>query len=143
MSCPHTPGASGSILTWQPPGPEPRCLKEYDAFYFFQKFCGKVRSGKKSEVGCEEILSLFFSRCAPLQVPVVGGSHHVPHSIPHRWLGMDAAASRGYVLGQGSPRPLPGAGLALGSHCTTGEGLASGAFRRVTWPQCDVLGAGG
>lgn len=100
MSCPHTPGASGSILTWQPPGPEPRCLKEYDAFYFFQKFCGKVRSGKKSEVGCEEILSLFFSRCAPLQVPVVGGSHHVPHSIPHRWLGMDAAASRGYVLGR-------------------------------------------
>lgn len=73
MSRPHTLGASWSILPWQLPGPEPHCLKAYDAFYFFQKFCGKVRSGKKSEVGCEEILSLFFSRCAPLQVPVLGG----------------------------------------------------------------------
>lgn len=82
MSRPHTPGASWSILTWQPPGPEPCFLKENDTFYFFQKFCGKVRLGKKSEVGCEKIPSLCFSGCAPLQVPVLGGSHHVPPSIP-------------------------------------------------------------
>ena len=127
---------------WQPPGREPRCLKEYDAFYFFQKFCGKVKSGKKSEVGCEEIPSLFLLSLCSSAGPCPWGLTSRAPLHPPQTDGWVRTQQPPELLGQSSPRPLPGAGLALGSHCMTGEGLASRTSWRVTGPGVTSSGLG-
>lgn len=116
-----SPG-TGSFLVhsyMEATGPSALLSKRVIMLFIFSRNPAERSSwGKKSEVGCEEILFIIFAIIVHFRVSPslsVQGFASSPCSRPtDRWLSLDAAASWCDLLGQSSLRPLLGARLFLG-----------------------------